>query len=169
MLAASSKMKYRLSLQKKSEIATNLIACLSGGTPLTDDATLFLTAWFIKGNRREKRYTDVWDIVLDRYTPSTTPILYRACDKSRRIREGKVASYTTSFDNALKWKTDKIIVLDTMVAQNSLAQDEEFNFSFFPLWELIKEDRDFNEMVPEYEYIVRETYAGSKIFRLVYP
>ena len=159
---------YRLSTAKKIEIATNLVDCMISDKEVSDDAARFISIWCITGNRYKKAFLDVWNMVLDNYTPTGTPLLYRACDKLQRIREGKVASYCENFETSLKFKPEKIVVLDTNLALQGNGPHELFVFSFFPLCKLMEKHNVSCRYLGEEEYIVRETYYGAQVFNRVY-
>lgn len=160
--------KYRLSTVKKMEIAKNLIACIVDDNELTNDTEVFIELWCITGNRYKKTFTDVWNMVLDRFVPSKIPLLYRACDKNKTICEGRIASYSGRFEAICNFKRDKIIILNTDVALKGNNEYDPFVFSFFPLFQVMKKYNIATDKISEEEYIVRETYSGAQIFKKIW-
>ena len=178
LIFSSTNGRYRLGRKRKNEIANNLVDMLEDGGKPTTDTMLFLNEWLSIGGRRLKVFIDVWNIVLDSINCAYNnpyPVLYRARSKRSRTVEGRISSYTGSFDNALNFNRDVIVVLNiedaarhwhSSDAKRTLDNREGFYFSYYPLAKVMKKHNIYTEFLPEDEYIVRETSAGTKVFRL---
>jgi|GEM_PF-3665430 len=170
---------YRLSRIQKNEIANNLIKAAKFEECPNSDTMNFINEWCCIGTLHKKLFIDVWDIVLNNYMPNTIPenatFLFRVCEKRSRLIRGKIKSYSNSFENTLKWKKEKIIVLELNEAvhnkewynNDSFTGKNRFVFSFYPLVEVMKHYIPDFYYIPEGEYIVRETDAGVTTLKVM--
>lgn len=163
------KFQYRLSKEKKSEIAQNLIDVVQEKAKLTSQARRFIGDWILTG-REEKRkaFFDVWDIVLKNYLPSTRPILFRA---SGRISRGEmIASFTGRLECARRFSNGKgsLIICDTkemLDFDDKFSKAGEYKSTFYPLASVLMKARNaggwgfserlLNDYIGEDEYIMR--------------
>lgn len=159
-------MYYRLSTNQKNEIAQNLIDFLERDVTLSKDARIFISNWILTGpNEKRKAFYDVWDIILKNYLPTTEPILYRVC--SRRSKNGKIASFTSSLYAARRFSHGKgiLIICDTSYNLKLNKEPGKYQYTFYPICDLLRKaknlggcgfsDSILNGYLGEEEYIMK--------------
>ncbi|WP_221406919.1 hypothetical protein [Elizabethkingia meningoseptica] len=166
--------QYRLSKDKKSEIAQNLIDILQKDVDITKQTREFISNWLTTGpDEKRKAFFDVWDIVLKNYLPTTRPILFRTC--GRISKKEKIASFTGKLEFVRRYSDSKdyLIICDT----NEMLQFEErlnrqgnYKYTFYPLADVLRKARNsggwgFSEytldFIGEDEYIMRTNPANT--------
>lgn len=158
---------HRMNLKTKKKIAENIVAFMSDGTPLLQEAVLFIYNWVMTGGtEKTKSYYDVWDIVLKIYLPLKRPLLFRSC---QRLSKRDIQSFTGRIHAADKFsekRTGHLLICDTEeYLQFEDKNATEHERSFFPLCECIKRgtycttpyfrESFYKEYEKEDEYIVR--------------
>lgn len=171
---------YRLSSQKKQEIAQNLIDILDGDIdPLLETIT-FIDKW-ICSDRSEKFkvYYDVWEIVLRNFIPTTKPILIRSI--SRKSKHEYIASFTNSAYSAVRFGEGKgyWIICDTKDCLPSLKINKgKYRHTFYPLSNVLKKAKEkggwgFSErLLREYggedEYIMKIDFTVMQLLKYIH-
>lgn len=137
-----ARSQYRLSNNRKCEIAQNLIDVLQKDTIPSEHTVIFIDNWIrrIDLNGERKVFLDVWDIVLKNYLPTTRPVLFRAC--GRTSGHGKIASFTGRFESARKFSGGKgsLLICDTkasLIFDQELSKPGQYRHSFYPLTEVL--------------------------------
>lgn len=170
---------YRLSNDRKHEIAKNLVGILKNDENITEQTRTFINNWVLTGPKeKRKAFFDIWDIVLKSFLPTTRPILFRACD--RVSKDGKIASFTGRLECARKISRGKgsLIISDTketLEHEDTFYGVEEYKHTFYPLVEvLLKAKNDggwgFSEnfldnYIGEDEYIMRVNLGRMHCFK----
>lgn len=173
------KFQYRLSKDKKSEIAQNLIDILQKDANITAQTRTFICNWILTGpNEKRKAFFDVWDIVLKNYLPTTRPILFRACD--RISKKDKIASFTGRLECVRRFSKGRgsLIICDTkekLEFEEKFYKTGEYKHTFYPLVNVLVKARDsggcgfseriLNDYIGEDEYIMRINLENIYNFR----
>jgi hypothetical protein len=163
------RFQYRLSNEKKSEIAQNLIDILQKDANINSDTRVFIGNWILTGPcEKRKAFFDIWDIVLKNYLPTTRPILFRACQ--RNSNREKIASFTGRLECARRFSQGKgsLIICDTkelLDYEDEYYKVGEYRHTFYPLVNVLLKakdlggcgfsDRLLNDYIGEDEYIMR--------------
>ncbi|PJJ08687.1 hypothetical protein CLU83_1974 [Flavobacterium sp. 1] len=171
--------QYRLTKDKKSEIAQNLIDILQKDANITEQTRKFIYDWITTGAEgKTKAFFDVWDIVLKNYLPTTRPILFRACE--RISKKGKIASFTGRLECTRKISKGRgsIIICDTkeqLEFDKEFSKAGEYKHTFYPLVSILIKARDsggcgfsesfLNDYIGEDEYIMRINLGNMYSFR----
>jgi len=163
------KFQYRLSKDKKSDIAQNLIDILQKDANITEQTRSFISNWILTGpEEKRKAFFDVWDIVLKNYLPTTRPILFRACD--RISKKDRIGSFTGRLECARKFSEGKgfLIICDTKESlefEEEIYKVGEYKHTFYPLVNVLEKAKNsggwgfsdwiLNNYIGEGEYIMR--------------
>ena len=168
------RFQYRLSKDKKNEIAQNLIDIVQNNANITEQTRRFISNWIqTPAEEKRKAFYDVWDIVLKNYLPTTRPILFRACN--RITKRDKIASFTGRLECARRFSKCRgsLIICDTkeqLEFEERLYKAGEYKNTFYPLVNVLVKARDsggcgFTERVLEYigedEYIMRINFGDT--------
>jgi hypothetical protein len=175
------RFQYRLSKDKKSEIAQNLIDILQKDANITEQTRMFIGNWILTGpDEKRKAFFDVWDIVLNNYLPITRPILFRTCE--RITKKGKIASFTGRLECARRFSDGRgyLIICDTkeiLESEEKFYKPGEYKHTFYPLVSvLIKakysggcgfSERILDDYIGEDEYIMRINLGDMHSFRWI--
>ena len=173
------KFQYRLSSDKKFEIAQNLIDVLQKDVTINAQTRGFISNWILTGpDEKRKAFFDVWDLVLRNYLPTTRPILFRACN--RKSSKEKIASFTGRLECAARFSQGKgtLLICDT---NEQLKYEEEFykigeyKHTFYPLVSVLTKakelggcgfsERFLNDYIGEDEYIMRVNLGRTHSFK----
>ncbi len=173
------RFQYRLSKDKKSEIAQNLIDILQGDANITKQTRGFICNWILTGpDEKRKAFFDVWGIVLKNYLPTTRPILFRACE--RISKKNKIASFTGQLECARRFSKGRgsLMICDTketLKFEEELYKTGEYKHTFYPLVNVLVKVRDsggggfseriLNDYIGEDEYIMRINLRNMHRFR----
>lgn len=163
------KFQYRLTNNRKSEIAQNLIDILQKDASITQQTRTFISNWILTdSDEKRKAFFDVWDIVLKNYLPTTKPILFRAC--TRISKNGKITSFTGRLECARQFSEGRgfLIVCDTkktLQFEDELYKSGDYRHTFYPIVHVLIKARDnggwgfsesiLNNYIGEDEYIMR--------------
>lgn len=174
-------LNYRLSKEKKSLIAQNLIDILEKDANISEDTRKFIFKWILTGPEgKKKAFFDVWDIVLKNYLPPNRPILFRAFDRIGKRK--KIASFTASFRCIKKFSRGSgcLLICDTNEAlefEEDFFKPGEYKHTFYPLVKVLeigkrKEWSGFmgnsiNDYIGEDEYIMRINWDNMESFKWV--
>lgn len=169
---------YRISPNKKEEIAQNLIDIISRNAQITDDTRTFVSNWILTVRKeKNKDFYDVWDIVLKNYMSATRPVLFRSCN--RRFN-GKIVSFTGRLECARRFSKGKgfLIISDTreiLEYEEPLYKPGQYKHTFYPLFRVLEIARDsggcgfsekiLDEYIGEQEYIMRVDLENMHSFR----
>lgn len=148
----------KMTKREKVKIANCLVRAIKTKEAVDKETHDFLANWIYKGiDNRRAECLEVWEMVLDKYRPEETPVLYRATDY---INDGKIESYTGRLGAAERFLANygigtKLIICNT----------ENYSMSFYPLSQLLRnelrlEESLFNkwilfQYIGEDEYIMR--------------
>jgi len=177
----SDKFQYRLSENKKTEIAQNLIDILQKDSEITKQTKGFICNWVLSGpDEKRKAFFDVWDIVLKNYLPTIRPVLFRACD--RISKNGKIASFTGRLECARRFSKGQgsLIICDTkemLQFEERFYQSGQYKHTFYPLVKALEKaktsggwgftERFLDEYIGEDEYIMRIDLGNMHGFRWI--
>ena len=175
------RFQYRLSKEKKSEIAQNLIDILQKDANITAQTKTFIGNWILTGPDEKKRaFIDVWDIVLRNYLPMTRPILFRACE--RNSKRERIASFTGRLECARRFSQGRgsLIICDTkelLDLEEKVYKAGEYRHTFYPLVSVLEKVRDLggcgfserllNDYIGEDEYIMRTNLVNTHSFKWI--
>lgn len=156
--------------REKTKIANCLVRAIKTKEAVNKETHSFLTNWIYSGvDDRRSEWLEVWEMVLDKYRPEETPVLYRAADY---INDGKIESYTGRLGAVERFLENygegtKLIICDT----------ENYRMSFYPLSQLLRnelrlEDSLFNkwimsQYIGEDEYIMRTDAECITVYKQV--
>jgi hypothetical protein len=170
-----NRFQYRLSSDKKSEIAQNLIDILQKDAEINVLTRAFISNWILTGpEEKRKAFFDIWDIVLRNYLPTTRPILFRACN--RVTNKEKIASFTGRLECARRFSQYKglLIICDTkerLDFEEEYYKAGEYKHTFYPLVEVLVKakkmggcgfsDQFLNDYIGEDEYIMRTNLGNT--------
>lgn len=157
--------------REKTKIANCLVRAIKTKEAVNKETHSFLANWIYSGeDERREEWLEVWEMVLDKYVPEETPILFRATDY---INDGKIESYTGRLYVAERFlkccgEGGTIITCDT---------ENCFMKRFFPLSQLLKnelklEESHFNkgfmvQYIGEDEYIMRTDLECSTVYKQI--
>lgn len=169
------KFQYRLSKDKKSEIAQNLIDILQKDATITGQTITFIDNWILTGpGEKRKAFFDVWDVVLRNYLPTTRPILFRAC--KRNSKKERIASFTGRLECARRFSQGRgsLIICDTkelLDLEEKFYTIGEYRHTFYPLVSVLEKAKDLggcgfserllNDYIGEDEYIMRTNLGNT--------
>jgi hypothetical protein len=173
------RFEYRLTSNKKNEIAQNLIDILQKDAIITKQTRQFICNWILTGpEEKRKAFFDIWEIVLKNYLPTTRPVLFRACE--RVSKKAKIASFTGRLECARKISKCRgsIIICDTkeeLQLEAEFYKTGEYKHTFYPLVSVLIKARDsggcgfterfLNDYIGEDEYIMRINLKNMYTFR----
>lgn len=156
--------------REKIKIANCLVRAITTKEVVNKEIHDFLANWIYRGmDDRRAEYLEVWEMVLEKYRPEETLVLYRASDY---INDGKIESYTSRLGAAERFLANygsetKLIICNT----------ENYRMSFYPLSQLLRnelklEDSLFNkkilsQYIGEDEYIMRTNAEVITIYKQV--
>jgi len=171
--------QYRLSKDKKSEIAQNLISILQKDADINEQTREFIYYWIVTGPlQKRKAFFDVWDIVLKNYLPTTRPILFRAC--KRISKNGRIASFTGRLKCVRNFSKGKgsLIICDTkeeLEFEEKFHKVGEYKHTFYSIVSFLRKARDsgrsvfsekfLNDYIGEDEYIMRINLGNMSSFK----
>lgn len=141
--------------REKTKIANCLVRAIKTREAVDKETHSFLANWIYSGiDDRRSEWLEVWEMVLDKYRPEETPVLYRSTDY---INDGKIESYTGRLGAAERFLENygegtKLIICDT----------GNYRMSFYPLAQLLRnelrlEDSLFNKWIMA-QYIGKDEY-----------
>lgn len=174
------KFQYRLSKDRKNEIAKNLIDILQKDASISKLTRIFITNWLCTDyTEKRKAFYDVWDIVLKDYLPTTRPVLFRTCVRISKI--GKIASFTGRLECARRIGEGKgsLLICDTKEAlkfEEEFYSIGEYKHTFYPLVTVLTKVRDSGnnelsertlEFIGEDEYIMRIHQRNMHSFKWI--
>ncbi|WP_211226764.1 hypothetical protein [Algoriphagus vanfongensis] len=161
--------QYRLSANKKHQIAQNLINILEKDEAITSETKRFISDWILTPpNEKRKAFFDVWEIVLKNYLPSSRPILFRSF--KGKLINGRISSFTGRIECAKRFSNGRgsLLICDT---KETLKFDEKygepggFRYSFYPIVDVLNKAKNdggwgfssmiLNDHIGEDEYIMR--------------
>jgi hypothetical protein len=168
------KYQYKLTKTQKSAIAQNLIDILEKDAEITKDTRIFIGDWILTGpDEKRKAFFDVWEIVLNNYTPKSTPILFRST--KRLSKNGKIASFTSHLECASRF--NKLTNGYLIICETKALQDIDV-ISFFPLVDILHKAKSqggwefsyslLDQYILEDEYIMRINLDVMYSFKWVY-
>lgn len=171
--------QYRLSKNQKNEIAQNLIDILHKNVNINEQTSRFISNWILTGpSEKRKAFSDVWDIVLKNYMPSTRPILFRY--SHRNNKKERIASFTGRLECARRFSQGKgfLIICDTkelLDLEDRINKPGEYRHTFYPLVSVLEKakelggcgfsERILNDYIGEDEYIMRTNLGNTLSFR----
>jgi len=175
------KFYYRLSYEKKQEIAQNLIDILDTDQIPTKDTVSFIGNWILTGRSEKfKAYYDVWEIVLENYYPKNRPILFRAI--SRKSKNEYIASFTGSVYAAQRFSENKgyWIVCDTkdsLMTEEPIHRKGSYRNTFYPISEVLQKAKNNNgwgfserllrNYAGENEYIMKIDFSVMQLLKYI--
>ena len=156
--------------REKIKIANCLVRAIKTKEAVNKETHSFLANWIYSGeDERREEWLEVWEMVLDKYIPEETPVLFRATDY---INDGKIESYTGRMYAAERFlkscgEEAKLLVCDT----------ENYIVRFYPLSQLLRnelklEESHFNKgfmvrYIGEDEYIMRTDLECSTVYKQI--
>lgn len=171
---------YRLTENKKFEIAKNLIDILDNDIEPSNDTVNFISHW-LRSVRSEKTkaFNDVWEIVLKNFYPKKRPILIRGLE--RKSKAEYIASFTNSKSCAKKFSNYKgyWIICDTKDCLLEFQTNNKGNYrhSFYPLTEVLQKAKKnggwgFSDFILEHycgedEYIMKINFSFMHILKFI--
>lgn len=161
----------KMNKREKIKISNCLVRAIKTKEAVNKETHSFLANWIYSGeDERRAEWLEVWEMVLERYTPEETPILFRSTDY---INDGKIESYTGRMYVAERFlkncgEEGKILICDT---------ENYYGVRFYPLTQLLRneleiEDSLFNKgFMVQYiggdEYIMRTDIEYCSIYKKI--
>lgn len=172
---------YRLTTEKKKEIAQNLIDILEKDICPSKETITFICNWILTvRNEKVKAYYDIWEIVLRNFYPKARPILIRSI--SRRSRHEYIASFTNSAYSAERFGEYKgyWIICDTkysLISDFTLGKKGSYINTFYPLSDVLKRakekggwgfsERFLSSYSGEDEYIMKINFSYMQLLKYI--
>lgn len=157
---------YRLSANKKLEIAQNLIDIIDNDIIPSSDTVKFIGNWVLsERSEKFKAYYDVWEIVLKNFYPKERPILIRSIN--RKSNKEYIASFTNSVYSAQRFGnySGYWIICDTkdcLLENPIISRKGNYSNTYYPLSMVLKKAKENGGW--GFSKIFLQNYSGEDEF-----